>query len=266
MPWLASGSSSRPPPALEMQPRRRREASTQSEWPQLSLLAVYSETPVLAEADKGVRLDDAALEAAKVLCLVSPGGEEVLEGARRGRVMGTVMGVAAFARCVPPPSSCRFSSASADEWGSAPLCPQHSRARGPGGGQGSALEQEEDALVRGRARLLRPRRALLVPLLLRRLSGSREPQLTLHPPRLSPCPAHLDTLDAPRLRQPAARPAPRPLPFPSTTTSSSPTFDTLTASTACGMAPSPQRSRWMGGSGSWSSWTSTGRTGPSGGT
>ncbi|GAA5902156.1 hypothetical protein JCM8208_002491 [Rhodotorula glutinis] len=81
-----------------MQPRRRREASTQSEWPRLSLLAIYSETPILAEADEGARLDDAALEAAKVLCLVSPGGGEALEGARRGRVMGTVMGVAAFAR------------------------------------------------------------------------------------------------------------------------------------------------------------------------
>ncbi|GAA5841747.1 hypothetical protein JCM9279_003091 [Rhodotorula babjevae] len=85
-----------------MQPRRRREASTQSEWPQLSLLAVYRETPVLSEADKGARLDDAALEAAKVLCLVSPGSDEALEGARRGRVMGTVMGVAAFARTLGP--------------------------------------------------------------------------------------------------------------------------------------------------------------------
>ncbi|GAA5932950.1 hypothetical protein JCM3775_005273 [Rhodotorula graminis] len=85
-----------------MQPRRRREASTQSEWPQLSLLAVYSETAIVAEADEGARLDDAALEAAKVLCLVSPGGQEALEGARRGRVMGTVMGVAAFARTLGP--------------------------------------------------------------------------------------------------------------------------------------------------------------------
>ena len=86
-----------------MQARRRREASTLSDWPYLSLLAVYRETPVLEAAQEGVRLDDAALEEAKVLFLMSPGGGEALDAQRRARTMGTVMGVAAFARCAPFP-------------------------------------------------------------------------------------------------------------------------------------------------------------------
>ncbi|GAA6049098.1 hypothetical protein JCM3770_003885 [Rhodotorula araucariae] len=85
-----------------MQTRRRREASTLSDWPHLSLLAVYRETAILDDAQQGAELDDAALEEAKVLFLASPGGGEAFDARRRARMMGTVIGVAAFARTLAP--------------------------------------------------------------------------------------------------------------------------------------------------------------------
>ncbi|GJN90360.1 hypothetical protein Rhopal_003371-T1 [Rhodotorula paludigena] len=81
-----------------MQPRRRRERSTLSEWPALSLLAVYRDAPILAGPDASRKLDDAALEAAKVLVFAAPLERDPPDAARRNRIMGTVLGVAAFAR------------------------------------------------------------------------------------------------------------------------------------------------------------------------
>lgn len=78
-------------------PRRR---SAASEWPQLSLLALYADQPLLDESERGVRLDEAALEAARVLVFKTPLEQEKADAARRNRVMGTVTGVQGFARCV----------------------------------------------------------------------------------------------------------------------------------------------------------------------
>ncbi|GAA5998537.1 uncharacterized protein JCM10292_002766 [Rhodotorula paludigena] len=88
-----------------MQPRRRRERSTLSEWPALSLLAVYRDMPILAGPDASHKLDDAALEAAKVLVFAAPLEREPPDAARRNRIMGTVLGVAAFARTSAPPGA-----------------------------------------------------------------------------------------------------------------------------------------------------------------
>jgi hypothetical protein len=80
-------------------PRPRARASL-SEWPQLSLLAVYSDEPLLDPTSGDVRLDDAALEAARVLYFNLPLESEELDAARRNRIMGTITGVQGFARCV----------------------------------------------------------------------------------------------------------------------------------------------------------------------
>ncbi|GAA5832422.1 hypothetical protein JCM11251_006449 [Rhodosporidiobolus azoricus] len=75
---------------------RRRQPSTFSSWPVLSLFAIYSARPLLDPSQLDVRLDDATLEAAKVLLLVAPGEVESLSRERQGRLMGTVLGVAGF--------------------------------------------------------------------------------------------------------------------------------------------------------------------------
>ncbi|GAA5904149.1 hypothetical protein JCM6882_003960 [Rhodosporidiobolus microsporus] len=73
---------------------RRRQPSTVSSWPTLSLFAIYSVDPLLDPSERDQRLDDATLEAAKVLLLVTPGEDEPLSKERQGRLMGTVMGLA----------------------------------------------------------------------------------------------------------------------------------------------------------------------------
>ncbi|GAA5880072.1 hypothetical protein JCM3774_003299 [Rhodotorula dairenensis] len=87
-------------------PRPRTRASpSASEWPRLSLLTVYSDQPLLAAAQRDVRLDDAALEAARVLYFNTPLEDEAVDATRRNRIMGTVTGVQGFARTLAPPGS-----------------------------------------------------------------------------------------------------------------------------------------------------------------
>ncbi|GAA5990111.1 hypothetical protein JCM10908_005825 [Rhodotorula pacifica] len=85
-------------------PRARPRATT-SEWPQLSLLTVYSDEPLLDATEQGVRLDDAVLEAARVLYFNTPLETEDLDATRRNRIMGTITGVQGFARTLAPTGS-----------------------------------------------------------------------------------------------------------------------------------------------------------------
>ncbi|BGP17795.1 hypothetical protein JCM10213v2_005837 [Rhodosporidiobolus nylandii] len=88
------------------QPRRRQQ-STLSAWPTLSLLAIYSNEPLLTPAERETRLDDATVEAAKLLFVLAPDEDGMLSKERQGRLMGTVMGVAGFTRytiALPRPS------------------------------------------------------------------------------------------------------------------------------------------------------------------
>ncbi|GAA5981391.1 hypothetical protein JCM11641_005304 [Rhodosporidiobolus odoratus] len=78
--------------------QRRRQPSTLSSWPTLALFAIYSDEPLLAPAQRDVRLEDAAVEAAKLLWILAPGEDEQLSEQRKGRLMGTVMGVAGFTK------------------------------------------------------------------------------------------------------------------------------------------------------------------------
>lgn len=93
---------------------RRRQASTVSIWPQLSLVAIYADEPVLDAGERATSLTDEALEAAKVLYFAAPVSEHPCDAARQNRTMGTVLGVSSFARCVPPR---QFLSTFADEVG-----------------------------------------------------------------------------------------------------------------------------------------------------
>ncbi|GAA5852439.1 hypothetical protein JCM8547_006784 [Rhodosporidiobolus lusitaniae] len=77
---------------------RRRQQSTLSSWPTLSLFAVYSAVPLLAAQHQQEKQSDAALEAAKILFLTGAQGEDELTVERQARLMGTVMGVAGFTR------------------------------------------------------------------------------------------------------------------------------------------------------------------------
>lgn len=61
---------------------------------------MYSDEPLLDPTSGDVRLDDAALEAARVLYFNLPLESEELDAARRNRIMGTITGVQGFARCV----------------------------------------------------------------------------------------------------------------------------------------------------------------------
>ncbi|GAA6032183.1 hypothetical protein JCM8097_007112 [Rhodosporidiobolus ruineniae] len=81
-----------------MSASRRRQPSTVSSWPTLSLFAVYAAEPLLDPAEREERLSDAQVEAAKVLFLAAPDEQEPLSMERQGRLMGTVMGVAGFTR------------------------------------------------------------------------------------------------------------------------------------------------------------------------
>jgi hypothetical protein len=79
---------------------RRRQASTLSDWPQLSLFAVYADEPVFDAGERGTALSDEALEAAKVLYFATPLEAQAYDAARRNRAMGTILGVSSFARSV----------------------------------------------------------------------------------------------------------------------------------------------------------------------
>ncbi|GAA5979143.1 hypothetical protein JCM5350_007081 [Sporobolomyces pararoseus] len=78
---------------------RTRQHSVSSPWPQLSILTVYSSTPLVDSSSK--KLSDEELEAAKILYFYSSttgtSGEEMTPERRR-RLLGTVMGVADFAK------------------------------------------------------------------------------------------------------------------------------------------------------------------------
>jgi len=74
----------------------RRQRSFMRPFPTLSLLAIYSTTPVASFFPPTGKQDDAAVEASKVLFLHS--AEEDISAERRARLMGTVMGMADFAR------------------------------------------------------------------------------------------------------------------------------------------------------------------------
>lgn len=139
-----------------MQPRRRRERSTLSEWPALSLLAVYRDTPILAGPDASRKLDDAALEAAKVLVFAAPLEREPPNAARRNRIMGTVLGVAAFARSVCA-YVCAGRTTADGEVGE--RAKQDTGTAGSTASARSALVEAQNGLGRGGTRLLRPRRA-----------------------------------------------------------------------------------------------------------
>lgn len=65
-------------------------------FPILSLLAIYSTTPVPSSNPPTGKQDDAAVEASKVLFFRA--AEEDVTAERRARLMGTVMGMADFAR------------------------------------------------------------------------------------------------------------------------------------------------------------------------
>ena len=61
---------------------------------------MYSDEPLLDPTPGDVRLDDAAVEAARVLYFNTPLESEEMDAARRNRIMGTITGVQGFARCV----------------------------------------------------------------------------------------------------------------------------------------------------------------------
>lgn len=77
--------------------RPRQPTTTVSTW-SLSLFAVYSAVPLLLPHEVGKRLNDQEEVAAQLLYVRSPAEELTVE--RRGRLMGTVMGVAGFTQCV----------------------------------------------------------------------------------------------------------------------------------------------------------------------
>ncbi|GAA5907290.1 uncharacterized protein JCM6883_001160 [Sporobolomyces salmoneus] len=82
---------------------RTRKLSTASAWPQLSILTIYSSTPILDEPSPSKKLSDEELEAAKILYFYAPAGRdgdqaETMTPERRRRLLGTVMGVADFAK------------------------------------------------------------------------------------------------------------------------------------------------------------------------
>ncbi|GAA5933531.1 uncharacterized protein JCM15063_001340 [Sporobolomyces koalae] len=76
---------------------RVRTASTTSTWPHLSLLAVYSSTPLLERDAERNKLSDEQLEAAKILYFRAPTMHDLTDERKR-RLLGTVMGVADFAK------------------------------------------------------------------------------------------------------------------------------------------------------------------------
>ncbi|BGP01483.1 hypothetical protein NBRC10513v2_005125 [Rhodotorula toruloides] len=89
---------------------RRRQPSALSEWPQLSLFAVYADEPVFDAGERAAGLSDEALEAAKVLYFATPLETQAYDAARRNRAMGTVLGVSSFARTLSPDEGARIRS------------------------------------------------------------------------------------------------------------------------------------------------------------
>lgn len=79
---------------------RPRQRSNASQWPQLSLLTIYADRPILDAEQRHARLDDAEVEAARVLYFDAPLEPEELDPPRRNRIMGTITGVQGFTRCV----------------------------------------------------------------------------------------------------------------------------------------------------------------------
>lgn len=70
-------------------------------FPTLSLFAIYSAQPLPESIPADARRNDAALEQSKVLFFSASEHEhEPITPERRARLMGTVVGMADFARCV----------------------------------------------------------------------------------------------------------------------------------------------------------------------
>jgi hypothetical protein len=91
LPFVAVSSLS---PSSMARPRQ----ATSPNWPTLSLFAIYSAVPLLEPHEEGKRLNDQEEVAAQLLYVRSPAEELTYE--RRGRLMGTVMGVAGFTQSV----------------------------------------------------------------------------------------------------------------------------------------------------------------------
>lgn len=73
-----------------------RQPSFSRPFPTLSLFAVYRAAPFPTSSDDGRRDSDAQLEASKVLYLWS--NEPGVTDERKARLMGTVLGMADFAK------------------------------------------------------------------------------------------------------------------------------------------------------------------------
>lgn len=76
-------------------PPSKRQRSFARPFPTLALLAIYSATPVKGLTSPAGRQDDATVEASKILFFSA---HEELKVERKARLMGTVMGMADFAR------------------------------------------------------------------------------------------------------------------------------------------------------------------------
>lgn len=82
---------------MQQQPAPARASSFP--FPTLSLFAIYSSAPLLEpSADEDAPSDDAAVEASKLLFFSS--SQEPLPKERKARLMGTIIGMADFARYV----------------------------------------------------------------------------------------------------------------------------------------------------------------------
>ncbi|GAA5858892.1 hypothetical protein JCM1840_006605 [Sporobolomyces johnsonii] len=79
---------------------RQRQPSTRSSWPKLSLLTIYSTEPLLP-SDAPSNLSDADVQASKVLFFRSLLNDQETQ-TRRGRWLGTIMGIQHFASMMSP--------------------------------------------------------------------------------------------------------------------------------------------------------------------
>ena len=80
--------------AMASRPPQRQRAFARP-FPTLALLSIYSSVPVPSSTPPAGRQDDAAVEASKILFFSAA---EELTVERKARLMGTVMGMADFAR------------------------------------------------------------------------------------------------------------------------------------------------------------------------
>ena len=91
---LEFGSLSVSSLAMASRPPQRQRAFARP-FPTLALLSIYSSVPVPSSTPPAGRQDDAAVEASKILFFSAA---EELTVERKARLMGTVMGMADFAR------------------------------------------------------------------------------------------------------------------------------------------------------------------------